>query len=431
MSKKIILFLSDLKPNAPALEYACPDGDKVIGSQTNDAPVRYLLRAYPNIRQIICIVTELARQTAWENFQEVVREAAPAVSVIPVPYEEGQDFGEAVIPAVLTHANKDDEIFLEVTGGFRNANMHLLLLSRALSYKGVQTVAAVYSNLARKEIQDVSQIVELFEFVGGMQELTSFGSVKTLRNYYSRRKAAGWPGDDAIDDLLAAVSNLVETITLCRTNLVESAMEQFNTALRAAGDCSDPLMRALLSVFREKFGKKLTTPGLIKWCVQNGMIQQALTIYKERIPAHILRPQGGFLEVKPSAPRPSPTNYENEDGARFREHLLGKLFPKDQQVDYTQALEHLDETWIQGSYFNLKCSIPRLKLVIMDYLYIRAIRNMVHHANESSTASQALVDCLCGQGYKPLNDLRLKDVEQAILNGLENLKPERKKERKQ
>ena len=37
--------------------YACPDGSSVSGSQTNDAPVRYLLQTYPGVQKIICVVT--------------------------------------------------------------------------------------------------------------------------------------------------------------------------------------------------------------------------------------------------------------------------------------------------------------------------------------------------------------------------------------
>lgn len=78
----------------------------------------------------------------------------------------------------------EDEVLLETTGGFRNAVMDLLLLSRILSYTGVKTIGAVYSNYPKTEIEDLSHLIGFFDLVGGMQELTSFGSVKTLRAYY-------------------------------------------------------------------------------------------------------------------------------------------------------------------------------------------------------------------------------------------------------
>lgn len=49
MSKKIILFLSDLKSGKPQA-YRCPDGGTVTGVQTCEAPIKYLLRAHPDVR---------------------------------------------------------------------------------------------------------------------------------------------------------------------------------------------------------------------------------------------------------------------------------------------------------------------------------------------------------------------------------------------
>ncbi len=43
MPKKVILFLSDYKGNAQEQAYLSPDGSTVNGTQTNEAPVKYLL----------------------------------------------------------------------------------------------------------------------------------------------------------------------------------------------------------------------------------------------------------------------------------------------------------------------------------------------------------------------------------------------------
>ena len=53
--------------------------------------------------------------------------------------------------------------------------MYLLLISRALSYAGVKTAGAVYSNYNQKVIEDISSLISLFDFIDGMQELTSLG----------------------------------------------------------------------------------------------------------------------------------------------------------------------------------------------------------------------------------------------------------------
>ncbi len=333
MSKKIILFLSDLKPNAAELTYRCPDGSTVPGAQTNDAPVRYLLRSDVTIREIICVVTRQARDSAWDHFQAVVREAAPAVTVVSVPYEEEQDFSQAAIPAILAHTQKGDEIFLETTGGFRNANMHLLLLSRVLSYCGIRTSGAVYSNFKTRTVEDISHLIGLFDLVGGMQELTGLGSVRTLREYYSKQ-----PMDPLIDELLTSMEDLTESITLCRTARIKPMMERFGSALEAANGCQDPLMAPLLSAFRNTFGKKLTTPGLIRWCVKNDMLQQALTLYTEQIPAFIMD-RGDILVAGSNVRRPLTRSYEDPSAVLF---LRGFLMLSEQYQPPRQASDPAD-----------------------------------------------------------------------------------------
>lgn len=258
MPSKIILFLSDLKDGATEKEYICPDKKTVPGAQTNDAPVRYLLRSGRGVSEVICVVTELARQTALAHFEQLVHEAAPNVQIVTVPYEEDQDFSQTAIPAILDKVKRRDRIYLDVTGGFRNANMHLLLLSRVLSYKGVHTAGAVYSNFKTSTVEDVSHLFRLFDLVGGMQELTGLGSVQTLRRYYEAEPGAQ---DSDVKELIDCVARLTEDITLCHTALIEQRMAEFNTAMKRARKCTDPLMRVLLDVFQRTFGKEIPPPA--------------------------------------------------------------------------------------------------------------------------------------------------------------------------
>ena len=153
MAKKIILYLSAYNPNntSPAA-YECPVGGPVEGVQTNDAPVKYLLREHPDISEILCLVTPEVEKKAWGRFREVVWEANPEVQCRPIFIPNGSDFAQDILPEVISKTQKNDEIFLETTGGFRDAVMYLLLISRALSYAGVRTSGAVYSNFNDRKI---------------------------------------------------------------------------------------------------------------------------------------------------------------------------------------------------------------------------------------------------------------------------------------
>ena len=133
MSVKIILFVSSLPRTLERAAYLCPDGSAVEGAQTNEAPVRYLLSRYPEVSEILCIVTPEA-ESAYEYLGHTLNGDHPELILRCIPYQEGEDFNGAPLAAILGQVQSGDEILLETTGGFRNAVMYLLLLSRVLSY---------------------------------------------------------------------------------------------------------------------------------------------------------------------------------------------------------------------------------------------------------------------------------------------------------
>lgn len=534
MSQKIILFVSSLPRTELKRErYVCPDGSVVEGAQTNEAPVRFLLEQFPDTSQIIAIVTPEAKP-AYDYLQDTLKERWPELSLCQVPYEEGQDFNGEPLTAIMRQVQPGDTILLETTGGFRNAVMYLLLLSRVLSYVGVRTVYAVYSNYPKRQIENVSELIGLFELVGGMQELSSFGSARTLRIYYGQE-----PKDPAIGELLTALEQLNETITLCRTTQLGERMKRFNLALEGAKACEDPLMRELLPAFQGKFGKKLNTVSLIRWCVESDMIQQALTVYTERIPTLILT-RGDLLrwdrELAPPVPR---QEYEDENVAQFLKGFLmlashgtgpasdgvqrlreyvpthgreiikisrGEALPVPEGLEravenlalivrlaypdggnfcetwpdqlppgkealaqlshfpnwayspqgmlnnvgvfkraylellleedaapaipegkgtYLSTLRHLEQL-LPGSGYQVLCPMDQMETIVRDYLYIKSLRNLANHANDTGGANQlAIMEELGPYGYPPLETVTLKQIGQIILSALDHLRTRR------
>ena len=128
MAKKIILFLSEFRQDALEQAYVCPGDLRVTGRQTNEAPVKYLLQVHPDISEILCIVTPKALSTAWGQFSAEIQAVAPQVKIEQIPFVDCADFTAGPLADVMQRVQQGDEIYLETTGGFRNAVMHLLLL---------------------------------------------------------------------------------------------------------------------------------------------------------------------------------------------------------------------------------------------------------------------------------------------------------------
>ena len=115
-------------------------------------------------------------------------------------------------------------------------------------------------------------------------------------------------------------------------------------------------------------------------------------------------------------------------GANMRKAYYGmdKDFVRGERKDYTvTTLEHLEEL-MPRSYFTTKCSPDRLRTIVMDYLYIRALRNMTNHANDQETESQKqLMDYLnqSSPNYKRLDTVKAADIRRVLNDALEHLKP--------
>ena len=89
-------------------------------------------------------------------------------------------------------------------------------------------------------------------------------------------------------------------------DLLEQMLANLNRDLDRCGALQDshPLLSALLPVFRQELGfgdRKLTITGLVRWCAQNRMIQQAMTIYNEHLAHAMTQGETPYLLVSPEA----------------------------------------------------------------------------------------------------------------------------------
>jgi len=283
MPSKIILYLSTLRADAVSKTYLCPNGELIEGIQTNEAPVLYLLSEHTSVDDILCVVTPQAKENAWQHFQNTISAKYPQIKIECLDYSEEENFDQTVLPAILSLVKEDDEILLDITGGFRTDIIRILLLSRVLCYAGARVVQAVYGNFQACRIEDSTHLFDSFELLGGLQELSDGVNVEKLRMYYSNK-----PTDTRITELLDATEALTEAIVLCRSGFLKERLGSFNKALENAKSCDDPLLRTILPIFRRKFGET-NVIALVRWCVKNNMLQAAATVYNEMVPGFLLR----------------------------------------------------------------------------------------------------------------------------------------------
>ena len=438
MANKIILFVSILRADSKEQSYSAPNGKTYTGLQTNEAPVQYLLETHPDISEIICVVTKEAEKeayneagnklilaNAWEQFRKTIIKSSGKEPTKINWYSE-RSFEMDILPKILEKIEANDTIYLETSGGKRDNVMYLTLLSRALTYQGVTIGQAVYSDFEKKQIKDITDQYRLFDLIGGMQDMASFGNVGKLREYL------GNPAEDIlIENLLSAMEVLFENITLCRTKNIDASMESFNKALKEAENCENPLMRQLLPAFQKKFGKdkKLTIPRLIQWCVGSDMVQQALTVYTERIPAYVMN-KSKMLRVTPEeldrvSEKATDAAYRDPCTIAFTDGFLKladrkKIWREEDDDTYITTLRNLQDC-MKDSPYTTAYSIQQLHQIALDYLFLKDVRNMTNHANAEVIAKDCHLKYYAENKYPDMNHINMKQLKQFIQDAIGHL----------
>lgn len=407
MASKIILVLSKMSKDPRAFSFRCPDEKKVTGIQTNEAPVKYLQSLDRNISQILCLLTPTAKATAFPHFQKAITATAPKVSLQTIDAPDNGQLPDETMAALLKYLQKGDTVYLDSSGGTRNTVMGLMQLVRILEYKGIKLKRIVNANIndgKSPTIDDVTDLYQTMNLIGGMQELSNFGSIDTLMRHY---KGDTSPDGHRIINLLTAIEKMTDAITLCRLEKLEQAMTAYQEAMTDAQNIQNPIMQELLDIFRSKFGTKITIPWVIRWCLEHRMLSQALSIYREWMPKYLLRESGLFTAVPTLkgrfADRQRANRYQDEN-----------VFLWDQFINLSQPEyeEDFNIKYIIWTLSDLNRHLPNSGFQVRDtqkaaqagwdLLYAQVLRNMVLHSNESAHINDRLRQALEDRGY-PVN----------------------------
>ena len=199
----------------------------------------------------------------------------------------------------------------DFTGGPRHANLMMLILMRLLQYQDITIGHVLYSNYAEGRVEEVTEVYRLFDLIAGTAEFARFGSADILTRYYEdmAEKTGANNYSDELRQLIQAMKGFADQTKLCHYGDMKNAIEGLNSGLsefekhvasvdnkdgedRSKAETNDALMgvmkdeiKRMYSPLFEKTGnREIDDIKMIRWCVERGYLQQALTFYTERIP---------------------------------------------------------------------------------------------------------------------------------------------------
>ena len=324
MKNILLLFLSDVKTTK--------DGDKVVAKKTlytnvdgeetqttNESALRYLLQK-TSLDKIFIFASKKVRGNIT-HFDRDTNKILPLlvdgepqthldfslarfenVDCFILDYNENNSGNENLqsVAEMARHIQKfagDDDVTLHVdlTGGMRHVNMLMLELTRLLEYSGLKVDKVLYSNYEKGIVEEIQNVYDLFQLIAGVEEFVNFGSVKALtgkNGYYSGKKLSA-----PLKKLLDAMENFAAAIKLCHYGQFSESIKNLHAAIhdfdkQPSADVEYVLMSRLIGrihahykdliAFNEKDDLQV-----IRWCLENDYLQQALTLYTEQIPKYL------------------------------------------------------------------------------------------------------------------------------------------------
>ena len=278
---------------------------------------------------------------------------------------------------------KNIKIYVDTTGGYRDASYLYVMLSKILSYSGYDTKRFIYSKYNPKgdsEISNVNSTLDMLNIINGFHEFLSYGKVKTLRGCLKQECS------EKVEVLLQRMEKYADDLALCRWKNFKRNMDNIKKSIdeirNDTGQClndKDIMVMLLLDKVEQSMALKESDAGrlisVLKNCTENEMYQQAITLYREKVPEVMEKTEKLVISI-PDADKLESylhliENSSNQcDTAKYNHFARNVVMIENMEV--YKSTEQID--------FD-KNKKSEIQTVLKDYVRIRKIRNCINHGN--------------------------------------------------
>lgn len=204
------------------------------------------------------------------------------------------------------------KLYIDTSGGFRNAAMLFLIVGRIMSYMGIEVANIYYTSWVKGvcTVHEIKDTYDLLDLIAGFEEFLMFGSAKKLNDHYRVNESnlqitQETSNQKSIDELLKAMNQFSDVINISRrgefkTELsilnqklsqihfdYDSSVEGFNYQLIKL--LREPIEKEYTSLFKQKSLDTMDELSYVEWCLKHDYIQQALTLFKECVPDFLIK----------------------------------------------------------------------------------------------------------------------------------------------
>lgn len=312
----MLAFVSLVSPQRVQnpITYSDIQGRKYTSIQTNEAAAVFVERKNP-LSKIFLIVTnavknnfvpvenEFGKVTHLEFLKKRLIKELPQLEKKFFEIDYSDDAGleknilqvAEIADVIQDYAKNFPEnklrVHVDMTGGYRYASMLMLLIIQLLKYRGIEIGEILYSDPDNKKIYRLNEIQNIFSLITGADEFVKFGSVDALIEYFENAP------DNSAENLIEAMKTFSDTIKICRTNTLENDLKNLVEQIKIfresrGGNLKSQLFAKIIDTIEDGYGKLLkgnkSRIEIIRWCLEKGFWQQAMTLCTEWLPEEIV-----------------------------------------------------------------------------------------------------------------------------------------------
>ena len=244
------------------------------------------------------------------------------------------------------------KLYIDTTGGFRNAAMLFLIIGRIMSYLGIEIEDIFYTGWSQRKctVHEIKDTYDLLDLISGFEEFLMFGSAKKLNGHYKlngeyKRNNQCTQNQKSIDELIKAMDRFSDVVNISRrgefkTELSflsqrlanisfddDSTSEDFNYQLIKF--LREPIEREYKSLVEYQAETAQDDLSYVEWCLKHDYVQQALTLFKECVPSFLV--DKGLIVID----KKKFSTYLKDESLKKNKDILEAAFNKWKRTDST------------------------------------------------------------------------------------------------
>ncbi len=446
MENILITYLSRLPNENTDIVYSADTADTAVTARyTNEVALRHLKNCFrtsgEKLDKVIAVCSGVVKtyksqsfgeKTAFEYFSDVLKTEFEDAELVVVDgkgrYEGSNDI--ANVFEAIKSIPSDSNIYLDITGGFRDSVYTLTLISRFLEFKGINVKRVIYAMITEKpkgKITDYTSNFGLMSLINGVSEFVNFGNVKTLEKCFADTKR------EDVRMLIGSMKSFSDAITLGKTDMLDSILRTMREHIQSIesapdGDVAQLLLNNMVPIINQKFfggSDDADYISIIQWCIDNGLIQQALTLYVEKIPEYIFKK--GIIKCSEEVEE------RNEKKKQAHENLYAKIF----YSDFMEGAALDDISTLKGLVQGINAKVMNPKTCTKDKKMKKAVSNYMEiyeevrgkslrkisadsgkmKAKPTNADVEAAWEVLMKNSYDKIEDITANDFFKALLGG--------------